>query len=95
MAKKFKERNELEYLRAKNRKLQAELREVKRNLSRYEKRSHLFEELSTQENNQEIHEEQDLLRCPQCGKGILTSVIITSRTIISCPLCTYRQVKKE
>lgn len=93
MAKKSKERSETEYLRAENRKLKSELRETKRALSRYEKRSHVDDDSTEEDEHEEIYERISN-KCGQCGKGVLSSVSIGVRTLITCSVCNYRETKR-
>lgn len=89
-----KEKSEVEYLRAENRKLKSQLRETKRSLVRFEKRSHLHDETPAEEDVPEALEELVINTCPKCT-GNLEYTDLGIRTLIRCENCTYRQTRKK
>lgn len=97
---KHPEKNELEYLRAHNKRLMKENRNLKRHLSRKEKREYLYEDLETKEAEllirEEMSERQQLEKtdqCPKCDSKI--DVVDCGKVVLYlCTKCEYRSSKR-
>lgn len=99
---KNKERSEVEFLRGQNKALRTEIRQLKRDLARHQKRQHELED--REEELQEMFEEQTVSEMPhevqtktaclKCGSGGLETIDLGIRTIIKCTNCGNRETKK-
>jgi hypothetical protein len=89
------ERNELEYLRGLVREQKAQIRHLKRQLSRAGKKVKIFEETV------ELSEEADCPiepltdQCEHCGKGQVQTTDIGVRVLITCNVCDYKKSYKK
>jgi len=96
---KKKERSELEFLRAENRKLRSELRHIKKEVSRKVKREHLYtdlEERLAEQHVEDLMEDNHSVRrdlCPECSNS-LESIPLGNRIMINCTACKFRTSKK-
>ena len=94
---KTKERSEVEHLRAENKKMKSELRNIKKQLARYEKRKHLLDDVEEREkeldfDTEEVNEVVNTTIC-ECG-GKINIVDIGVRKLEICEDCRARKVKK-
>jgi predicted RNA-binding Zn-ribbon protein involved in translation (DUF1610 family) len=97
---KSKERSELEDLRARNKKLEKENRQLRKEIGRFEKRKHLYEEnlediMSEEDTKNSIEFENNIVKrkCPKCGKE-LKITDLGSRLLLQCENCSYRKTEK-
>lgn len=97
---KTKERSELEYYRGLVKELKSENKNLKKRLSRKEKREHLLEDVELQQ--AELHMEEEAeeahqankLECPKCSSE-LDIVDLGARQLVTCTSCEYRVSKKK
>ena len=93
---KPKERSELEYLRAENRKLKSENRHLKKLLGRTNKKVKAYEENIDLSEPEIVNTIQLICNCPNdgCG-GSLDSTDLGMKTLITCSDCSYRKTIKN
>lgn len=97
---KQKEKSELEYLRSENRKLKSMNKNLKKQLSRTNKRSDLYHDLEdkiAEDLIQEELNEKELIKndqCPSCFKGTLETLKLGAKKLALCDSCTYRKLVK-
>jgi predicted nuclease with TOPRIM domain len=95
-----KDRSEVEYLRGRVKELQSENRNLKKQLSRKEKREHQYEDLEEKLKEVELEEETEVfqeaarIKCPKC-KGEIGQVAIGTRLLLKCESCGHRESKKN
>lgn len=98
MAKKSKERNEAEYLKAENRKLAKENKSLKKQLTRSNKRATQYEDLEEKIKDIEIEKDFNVVpestTCVQC-KGPIKESDLGIRIIKTCITCGHREVIKR
>jgi hypothetical protein len=100
MAKKSKERSEVEHLRATVKSQRSLIKHLKKEIGRAQKRQHVYEDL--EDKVAELHledeiEESQLVsddKCPECDKGRLEIIDLGPRKMLVCDNCKYRKVKK-
>lgn len=99
MAKKHS-KQEQEEVRGVIRKLVKENQKLKRELSRYNKRAHRYDDLEEREQEIELesqvqhHVVKQIPTCPKCT-GKLDAVPIGNRLLITCQDCDYRKTEKK
>jgi hypothetical protein len=97
---KSKERSEVEYLRAENKGLKSQIRHLKKELARAQKRQHQYEDLEERSIELELEESEiaqpvnEAKGCPSCN-GKLVEVDIGVRKLIRCESCDYRVTAKS
>lgn len=98
---KTKEKSELEYLRGLVKSMRSQVKHLKKELSRKQKREYLHEDLEEKEAEllleEEIREREHAIenKCPDCGKGKLEFTDLNIRTLITCPSCGYKKIIKN
>lgn len=99
MAKKDKERSEVEYLKGLVRKQKSIIKELQKEIGRASKKSHLYDDIEEKIKDLEIEEEikssVPQFDCPQCKKGNLDYSDLGVRLLITCSNCKYRESKKK
>ncbi len=95
---KTRERNEVEVVRARNKKLEKENKDLRREVSRLAKRTQNYHDL--EERTQELELEKDIevpkdkTVCPKCGEGKLTVSDLGIRKLTKCNSCGFRKSEK-
>lgn len=97
---KSKDKSEVEFLRAENRMLKKQVKHMKKDLSRFNKRSQNLEQLEKEAMDHIIEDEMDEITeetnmCPKCHKGKTEIVDLKVRKMIICDKCDYRLVIKK
>jgi hypothetical protein len=84
-----KSRSEVEYLKGRIRKLEAELKY-------YKKREHLFDNQPIESVIQDNEiEEVNVSQCPKCKKGLLVSYDLKFIQLKKCDHCSYEKREKQ
>lgn len=99
---KQKEKSEVEYLRAENKKMKSEIKQLKKTVARFSKRSHQLEDLEERIIEQDLKEKEEQFievvpdnKCIKCSSGTLEETKIGEvRIIINCSNCDFREIKK-
>lgn len=83
----------LEFYKGENRKLRSIVKALKKELARFSKRAHQYEEAElSEEDIAPIKMEQ--VGCPECG-GKLNNSDLVVRTLVFCTQCKYRKSVKK
>lgn len=95
---KSRERSEVELLRADNKRLTKQVKELQRTLGRLQKNSRNVEELEDLFKDMEYEAvEKSVPRtggCPECGNA-LENVSLGVKQIIKCTKCAYSKIGKK
>lgn len=90
---KNRERNSDEFYKAKIRELSKEIRQLRKRIKELEKHQYIpsqDEEMCKTEDD--TYPKLDKLKkCPNCGKGNLTTIDIIGRIFENCDVCDYRK----
>lgn len=96
---KSRERSEVELLRAENKRLTKQVKELQRTLGRLQKRSHRVEELEEIFQDLEFDTVEKYSpktnKCPECLEGSLEDIDLGVRKMTKCTKCTYRKSNKK
>ena len=85
MPKKI-ERNELEYLRSLNRRLQSQVRQLEKQLKHYQKRDHLVPDVVPEKAQEEV-----LNLCTRCRRGVVIDIDLQYLVIKRCSCCSHEE----
>jgi hypothetical protein len=96
---KSKERSEVEFLRAENKTLKAQVRHLKKEVARKQKREHQFNDLEEREREleeveliSEIKDTKEL--CPDCRSTKIQVTDLGAKKIMVCYDCGFRKLIK-
>lgn len=95
---KPKERSELEYLRAENRRLKSENRNLKKQLGASNKKVNRYQNIIDTAEEPELTDPAAVVTyvptCKECG-AVLETTDIGVRLITKCTKCDFREVKRK
>lgn len=91
-----KNHNEVEYLKGRVKELEKENKSLKQKLKRLEKREHLVEDISQDEEIMTDSEDTyrqlpKLTKCDDCFKGVFEEFEIMDKIIGTCNICGHRK----
>lgn len=98
MAKKA-ERSELEYLRGENKTLKSQVKHLKKELARAQKRQNQYADLEERTKELDLEDREcavevnDNKKCPKC-QSKLEETNIGPRVLVRCSSCEFRETKK-
>lgn len=96
---KSRERSEVEQLRAENKRLTKQVKELQRTLGRLHKQSHRVDELEDIFKEMEFDSIEKFSpktnKCPECLEGNLEDIDLGVRKMTKCTKCTYRKSNKK
>ena len=84
-----KTHNELEHLRGEIKKLQTENKALRRRNRQLEKKSHFYDD-NKDNDIDDLYQEVEMNRCPNCKKGTLSTLNLKHLIITSCDSCDYK-----
>lgn len=96
---KSKDRSETEYLRGIIKNLKSENRNLKKQLSRSNKRAHQYEDFETKLQDTEVEEVFESVippekTCPKC-KSKLKESPLGIKVLITCTSCNFKETRKS
>jgi hypothetical protein len=86
---KKREKNDKEYYQGIIRELKAELKRLKQQVKRLERREHHHETVKDEPEDDVQYDNYEEI-CPDCHKGKLVEHIVAGRYWVSCDCCNYR-----
>lgn len=98
MARKDKGEGELEHLRGVVRSQKALIKNLRKTIARYEKRTNQFETYLEDAEEEEVEKDNaasyQKKKCIKCLKGDIVISDLGIRKIITCSVCDHREVQK-